>query len=215
MFSLLVVFIIWVVYWIEIRFDQNFNEFGIYPKTLEGLRGIVFSPFIHSGTSHLFNNSIPFFVLSNMLFSFYRETSVKILITGTLISGVLTWMIARNAYHIGLSGVIYMLFSFIFFSGIIKRHYRLIAASLAVIFLYGSMIWYILPIKDGISWEGHLSGFISGLLLAYLFRKKGLRKAKTVFQPSRFDTYFDEEGNFIGEPKNEDIIDAGEESHKG
>ncbi len=200
-FSLIVVFIIWLVYWYEIKFGKNFNSYGIYPGTLKGLRGVLFSPFLHSGTSHLFNNSIPFIVLTSILFTFYKNVSKKILLYGTLLTGLLTWSIARESYHIGLSGVIYMLFSFIFFSGILKRHYRLIAASLVIIFLYGSMIWYILPIKQGISWEGHLSGFLTGILFALIFRRKGLTKERLEFQETEFDTLFDSEGNFIGQTK--------------
>lgn len=197
--SLVIVFLIWFIYWCEIQFDFNFNKFGIYPRDLIGLRGVIFSPFIHSNTSHLFNNSIPFIVLFNLLFVFYKDTSYKVLIFGSLFTGLLTWIIARESYHIGLSGVIYLLFSFIFFSGVIKKHFRLIAASLVVIFLYGSMIWYVLPIKDHISWEGHLSGFIVGFLFAFLFKNKGIKKETRTFPETEFDSYFDEEGNFIGD----------------
>lgn len=197
--SLLFVVGLWFVYWFEIQYAYNFNQWGIYPRRLSGLRGVIFSPFIHSGTSHLFNNSIPFLVLVNILWAFYRESALKIIIYGTLLSGMLTWLIARPSYHIGLSGVIYLLFSFIFFSGVLRRNFRLIAISLVVIFLYGSMVWYILPIKDGISWEGHLSGFLIGLLMTFLYRKKGLQKKMRAFTETEFDTYFDENGNFVGE----------------
>ena len=87
-------------------------------------------------------------------------------------SGFLTWSIGRPAYHIGASGLIYVLVSFLFFKGVFAKHYRLIALSLLVVFLYGSMIWYALPIEKGISWEGHLSGLITGILFAFIFRKK-------------------------------------------
>lgn len=167
------VLFLWVIFWFEINFGYNFTNYGIYPRTLKGLRGILFSPFIHSGVKHLFNNSIPLFVLLISLFYFYKKIAFKILIYGTLLSGFLTWIIAREAYHIGASGIVYLLFSFILFSGIIRKYYRLIAVSLIVIFLYGSMIWYILPIRDEISWEGHLSGFLVGLLFAFTYRNYG------------------------------------------
>ena len=198
LFPVLIVIIIWLVYAYEITNGLNFNKHGIFPRNLIGLKGILFSPFIHSGTSHLFNNSIPFLVLSIYLLVFYRDVAVKVFIYGTILSGFLTWVIARESYHIGLSGVIYLLFSFVFFSGIIKKNYRLVAISMIVIFLYGSMIWYIFPIKEGMSWEGHLSGFLIGLFLAFFYRKKGLQKESQKFTKNEFDLLFDENGNFIG-----------------
>tara|TARA_R110001632_G_scaffold10408_2_gene38556 strand:- start:2545 stop:3228 length:684 start_codon:yes stop_codon:yes gene_type:complete len=187
---------IWIVYWIEIYFGFNFNKFGIYPRDFKGLRGVFFSPFIHSDTSHLFNNSVPLFVLMASLFYFYRKIAIQFLIYGVLISGFLSWIIGRESYHIGASGVIYLLFSFIFFSGIIRKHYRLIAMSLVVIFLYGSMIWLIFPTEDRISWEGHLSGFLIGIFYAFFYRKKGVVKEEFQFSQTAFDLLFDEHGNF-------------------
>ncbi|NNC70204.1 MAG: rhomboid family intramembrane serine protease [Flavobacteriaceae bacterium] len=174
--SLYGVLFLWVVYWFEVNFGYNFTKYGVYPRTLKGSKGILFSPFIHSGIKHLFNNSIPLFILLLSLFYFYRKIAVKILLFGGFLTGLLTWIIARDAYHIGASGIVYLLFSFVLFSGIIRKYNRLIAVSLIVIFLYGSMIWYILPIKDGISWEGHLSGFLVGMLFAFIYKKHGPKK---------------------------------------
>jgi len=192
----LFVLIIWFVYWVEIYFSLNFTKFGVYPKNLSGLKGVIFSPFIHSDTNHLFNNSIPLFVLLSSLIYFYKDIYIKVLLVGGLLSGVLTWAIAREAYHIGASGIVYLLFSFVFFSGMIKKQFQLVAVSLIVIFLYGSMIWYMLPIKEGISWEGHLSGFLIGLLFAIFYRRKGIVKEKYQFTQTEFDLLFDEDGNF-------------------
>lgn len=195
----LFVVIIWMIYWVEISFGMNFNKFGVYPRTFKGLRGVLFTHFIHSDTSHLFNNSIPILVLMTALFSFYKELALKVLVIGGLLSGLLTWIIARDAYHIGASGIVYLLFSFVFFSGIIRRHYRLIAVSLIVIFLYGSMVWYVFPIKEGMSWEGHLSGFIVGIVLALIYRKIGIVKEEFQFSQTDFDLLFDENGNLIND----------------
>jgi len=187
---------IWLLYWIEITFSFNFNKYGVFPRTLMGFRGVFLTHFIHSNTNHLFNNSIPLFVLLSSLFYFYKEVAYKVLFFGGFFTGFITWMIARESYHIGASGIVYLLFSFVFFSGIIKKHYRLVALSLIVIFLYGSMIWYILPIKDGMSWEGHLSGFLVGVFFAIIYRNKGIVKEEHQFNETDFDSFFDENGNF-------------------
>ena len=193
---LLFVLIIWFVYWLEFMFGFNFNKFGIYPRSFSGLRGIFISPFIHSGPQHLFNNTPPLFVLTASLLYFYRKIAFPILLFGTILTGLITWIIARPAYHIGASGVIYLLVSFIFFSGVFRKNYRLVALSLVVVFLYGSMIWYIFPGKQEISWEGHLSGFIVGFFFAILFRKIGPQLQTYEFKKTEFDTYFDDDGNF-------------------
>jgi len=187
---------IWLIYWIEIQFGFNFNKFGVYPRTLQGFRGVFFTHFIHSDTSHLFNNSIPLFVLLCSLCYFYKDLAYKVLFWGGFLTGFLTWLIARESYHIGASGIVYLLFSFVFFSGMIRKHYRLVALSLIIIFLYGSMIWYVLPIKEGMSWEGHLSGFLVGCIFAISYRKRGLVKEEHLFTETSFDLLFDELGNF-------------------
>ncbi len=193
----LFIFSIWFIYWIEIKFGFNFNKLGVYPRSFHGLKGVFCSPFIHSDTSHLFNNSVPLFVLSLSLFYFYKHITLKILVFGGLLTGVFTWVIARESYHIGASGIVYLLFSFVFFSGMIRKHFRLVAVSLITIFLYGSMIWYVLPIKEGMSWEGHLSGLIIGFLFSIIYKKSGIIKEKFEFTKTEFDDMFDDDGNYI------------------
>lgn len=192
---LLLIFIMWFVYWFEITFGYNFNQLGVFPRTIDGLKGVIFSPFIHSNAQHLFNNSIPLLVLLLALGYFYQTIAFKILLIGWIGTGVLTWLIARPSFHIGASGIVYMLVSFIFFSGIFRKYYRLIAVSLAVIFLYGSMAWYLFPIEDGISFEGHTAGFISGFLLAIVYRNEGPQKEEIIWTQTEFDELFDEDGN--------------------
>ena len=142
--------------------------------------------------------------MSSALFYFYRSIAWKVLGFGILLSGLLTWSFARPAYHIGASGLIYVLFSFTFFKGIFAKHYRLIALSLLVIFLYGSLVMYALPIKEGISWEGHLSGLIVGLVFALFFRRKIAKPKRYVWEHEDYNEedddflkHFDEDGNFI------------------
>jgi len=200
--------IIWFIYFIEIKFGLNFNKYGIYPKSIVGLRGILFSPFIHGDASHLVNNSVPLMVMLGCLYYFYRNIANKVLIIGLLLTGVLTWILGRPSYHIGASGIIYMLVSFIFFSGVFRKYYRLVALSLSVVFLYGGMIWYIFPMKERISWEGHLSGFIVGFVFAFIFRKKGPQPEIFRYsQNEEFDKLFDENGDFNPPSETEENID--------
>lgn len=204
LYPLLILLSIVVIFWMESIFNLNFNYLGIYPRKLEGLRGILFSPFIHGDTKHLFNNSVPLLVLSTALFYFYRTIRWKVLIYGLLLTGFLTWLIGRPSLHIGASGIIYMLTAFLMFRGIISKQYQLTALSFGVIFLYGSFIWYIFPTDPKISWEGHLSGFMVGVIFAFIFNKQSLPKKKYAWQKEDYNPEddpfmrnFDEDGNFI------------------
>lgn len=208
------VLLIWIVFWAEVRFGFDFGRYGIYPRSVEALPGILVSPFVHGDIEHLFHNTVPLFVLSLSLFYFYRELSWKILFYGLLLSGLLTWAIGRPAYHIGASGIIYLLAGFLFFKGIFSRYYRLIALSLIVVFLYGGLLWYITPIDPQISWEGHLSGLVSGLLFALIYKKKIAKAPKFQWEEETykeeddpFMRHFDENGNFIENPDGEDEAD--------
>jgi membrane associated rhomboid family serine protease len=164
----------------------------------------MLSPFLHLSLEHLINNSIPLFLLSSAIFFFYRNISWKIIFLGIFLSGLLTWIIGRDSIHIGASGLIYVLISFIFFKGIISKNFNLMALSLIVVFIYGGTIWYIFPIKENISWEGHLSGFIVGIILALLFKKNIPINKVYKWENENYDTtddpflkQFDSDGNFI------------------
>lgn len=204
LYPLLFLLFIWMVFWFEGRFGYDFSHYGIYPQTLKGLRGVLLSPFIHGSLNHIYHNTIPLFVLSMALFYFYKPIAWKVIFFGILISGFLTWLIGRPSYHIGASGLIYVLVSFTFFKGIFSKYYRLVALSLLVVFLYGSMIWYTMPIKEGVSWEGHLSGLITGLLFALFFKGHIIIPKKYVWERDNYNEdddpflkHFDKEGNFI------------------
>lgn len=206
--------LIWLVFWLQVRFFPVIKTWGIVPETWVGLRGVLLSPFIHSNIQHIYHNSIPLVVLSMALFYFYRPIAWRVLFFGILLSGLITWFIGRPANHIGASGLIYVLVSFIFFKGIFAKHFRLVALSLMIIFLYGSMIWYVFPIKDGVSWEGHLGGLITGFLFAGFFRKAVAKPDRYVWQQPSYNEdddpflrHFDEHGNFIENLEQEEEIE--------
>lgn len=194
----------WLVFWVEVRWDYGLSHFGIYPATLKGLRGIVFGPFLHGSLKHLFNNSVPLVVLISTLFYFYPKQALRILIVGTILSGFGTWLIGRPAYHIGASGVVYMLASYLLFQGLFSKNIQLISISLIVVFFYGSLIWYLFPVDPKISWEGHSSGFAVGILLALVNHKKlPTSKKKYAWEEEGYDEtndvfmqHFDSNGNF-------------------
>jgi len=175
-----------------------------YTRTLEGLPGVLFSPFIHADISHLWHNTLPLLILSASLFYFYYSNAWRVLFFGLLFTGLVTWLLGRPATHIGASGVVYMLFGFLFFKGILAKHFRLIALSFVVVFLYGSMVWYVFPIDPKISWEGHSGGLVVGVILAFFIRK-GVAVPKKYYWESasyneeedEFLKHFDQDGNFI------------------
>lgn len=178
---LLFVLLLWVIKAGETLTHTEFGFLGIYPLKSTGLIGIITSPMIHSDFKHLFANSIPLLVLGGCLFYFYKEIAVKIFILIYIITGLCVWFGAREAYHIGASGVVYGLASFLFLSGIIRRDGRLLAITLLVTFLYGSLVWGVFPdfyLEKNISFESHFWGLIVGVILALYFRKLGPQRKK-------------------------------------
>ena len=170
--------LMWLVKVIEVNFQISLVRYGVFPQTIHGLKGILFSPFIHKDFTHLINNSYPILILGGMLFAIYRKIATELFVWLYFIAGFWLWIIGRPSFHIGASGFIYALASFLLVSGIIRKNPRLTAVSMLVIFLYGSMIWGLLPTKEPISWEGHLSGFIAGILVAIFYRDEGPKPKK-------------------------------------
>ncbi len=165
--------LLWIILIIQQTFNLNFPyEFGLYPRKLSGLIGIFTAPLIHGGYAHLLSNSLPVFLLAAGIIYFYPETAFKVITIIYIFTGLLVWLFARSVYHIGASGLIYGFAAFLFFSGIFKRDNRSIGLSLLVTFLYGGMVWGILPGQPGISWESHFFGGITGIVCAFIFRKK-------------------------------------------
>ena len=173
---ILLLIIIWTVHLLNLRFPYlHFTTYGIFPREVEGLRGILFSPFLHSTSSfsHIINNSVPLLVLTWLLRISYKKLFFRVIVFIWLVSGSWVWLAARGgSYHIGVSGVIYGLAFFLFFSGVFRKNMQLMGVSLIVSFLYGSMIWGIFPSEESISFEAHLFGAIAGLILAFYYKKE-------------------------------------------
>jgi membrane associated rhomboid family serine protease len=162
----------------EIVFHIDLVQFGVFPRKISGAIGILTFPFIHADWKHLFNNSTAIFVLGAMLYYFYREVASKTLLWVYLLGGVWLWIGGRANFHIGASGVVYGLFGFLFVSGLIRKHLKLMALSLLVVFLYGSLVWGVFPVDETISYEGHLFGLLAGVMVAIVYRKQGKQQPK-------------------------------------
>ncbi|MBI4647524.1 MAG: rhomboid family intramembrane serine protease [Bacteroidia bacterium] len=172
-FPLFFSIVLWIIKIIEILHGNNFSSLGILPRKLVGLAGIFTAPLIHGDFFHLFDNTFPLLMLSITVFYFYKKIAYQLFFLIYFISGFWVWLIAGSAYHIGASGLIYGLSAFILFSGIIRHDLRLLTIFLIVIIMYGGLIWGIFPVKENVSWESHLMGALSGMLLAVIFRKHG------------------------------------------
>ena len=177
-FPTLFIIIIWLIKLYEYTLNVDLGFLGIYPRTLTGLKGIIFMPFIHGDFKHLFSNTFPVFILAVTLIYFYRGIGYRVILLIWFMDGLLTWAFARENYHIGASGLVYGFASFLFFSGTIRNNRNLLAISLSVAFMYGSIVWGIFPIDSKISWEGHLMGLISGIVLAFVYRHEGPQRKK-------------------------------------
>lgn len=136
---------IWLIKISEIVLDIQLYHLGVFPRSVNGLIGILTSPLIHADFKHLIANSPSFLVLSTALFFFYRKVALRIFILNYFLSGILLWLGGREVWHIGASGIIYGMAAFLLFSGIFRQDLRLLTISLIVTFLYGSFIWGLFP----------------------------------------------------------------------
>ncbi len=162
---------LWLVFLLDALFDLNLNRFGLRPGSVSGLIGVVTAPLLHGNLAHIFSNSMSLVVSLTAILYLYPNSSARVIPLIWLGSGLLAWIIGRPSLHFGASGFIYGLLAYVFFSGILRRDMRSVSVSLLVGFLYGSMIWGVLPIRPHVSWELHLSGGLMGVLLAFFYRK--------------------------------------------
>jgi len=174
----IIVILMIITFIYEKGMDLDFHYAGVYPRKIENIWGVFTLIFIHSGWSHLLNNVLSFLILGSFLYYFYRQIATKVLVISYIFSGLILWIIGRDNWHIGASGLIYSLAFFLFFSGLFRKFVPLIAISFIVAFIYGSMIWHVFPwqINDPVSWEGHLAGGITGTILSFWLKNKEPQK---------------------------------------
>ncbi|AEA43050.1 rhomboid family intramembrane serine protease [Fluviicola taffensis] len=189
-YPLLLLLLCWVIWLLETTSGgSSLIEWGIRPRQWSSWKGLFFMPLLHdpSSVKHILNNSLPTYLLLAAVIYYYREIALKVFLISWFGTGFIVWWVAQDngAYHIGMSGVIYALFGFLFISGFFRRVKALQGISLAIIFLYGSMIWGIFPMEPSISWEGHFGGFTVGVLLAIFYRKKGPVSPKFQYEIER------------------------------
>lgn len=183
---LLLLFILYTLRIMESVMDWDFITWGIYPREMKGVTGVFTSPLVHASWSHLFANTLPLLFLFWCLLYFYRDPGIGIFLFVWILGGILTFIIGKPGWHIGASSIIYSLAFFLFFSGILRKYVPLVALSLLITFLYGSLVWNMFPqfASAATSWEGHLGGAVAGIAAAIVFRHKG---------PQRPDPFMNEE----------------------
>lgn len=144
---------------------------GVHPRDWNSLYGVLTMPFVHGDWNHLISNTVSFFVLLYGMLYLLKDTGYKAFLWIYILSGLVTWLIGRESWHIGASGLIYGFAFFLFLSGVLSKNIRMWAISLLVVFLYGGIVWGLFPMDPKISYEGHLSGAISGAITAFMYRK--------------------------------------------
>lgn len=162
---------LWLILIVDAVFDLGLARYGLRPRHLDGLIGVLTAPLLHSGAEHLFSNTLPLLVSLTTVLYLYPRSSLRVIPVIWLGSGVLAWIIGRHSLHFGASGFVYGLLAFVFISGILRLDMRSVAVSIMVWFLYGSMVWGVLPIRPNMSWELHLSGAILGVVMAIVYRR--------------------------------------------
>lgn len=167
--------LLWVVKATEIAADIDLSLLGTFPRKTMGMVGIFSSPLVHGDMAHLVSNTIPILLLGSLILYFYPTAARKVIPGIYLLTGVAVWLFARPVYHIGASGLVYGFAFFLFFSGVFRNDMKSLAISFFIIFMYGGIVWGLLPNLNGISWETHLFGAITGGLFAYLFRSIDLQ----------------------------------------
>lgn len=190
--------VIWVIHLVAYLFNISLSQLGVLPRNFSGLIGIISAPLIHGGFSHLLSNTAPLIILGISLFYFYPKQAYASFLVIYIGTGLLVWLFGREVYHIGASGVVYGYVSFLFFNGLFRKDNKSIALSLLVVFMYGGLVWGVLPGMKGISWESHFFGALMGFVASFIFRK--------IDPPKKYDWEDDED--YVPKEKLEISYDA-------
>lgn len=161
---------LWLILILDEVLGLGLAKFGLRPRHLDGLIGVFTAPLLHSGAEHLFSNSLPLLVSLTTVLYLYPGSAMRVIPVIWIGSGILAWIIGRESLHFGASGFVYGLLAYVFIGGILRLDMRSVAVSVMVWFLYGSMIWGVLPVRPNMSWELHLAGAILGVALAIVYR---------------------------------------------
>lgn len=165
-----IVVLLWIIEILNIATGNHFGSYGILPRTVIGLRGIVLAPFIHHNIYHLVLNTLPFLILGGLVRLRGLDDFIELSLFVMIVGGLCVWLVGRQAYHIGASGLIFGYFGFLTAAGWYEKQFMSIIISLVVLFLYGGLFWGVLPIRPFVSWEGHLFGLLSGVACARMLR---------------------------------------------
>jgi membrane associated rhomboid family serine protease len=187
------VILLWLIHLMNWGMDLDPWPLGLRPRELSGLVGILTAPLVHGDFAHLFANSVPLATVGAAMLFLYPQSALRVLPVVYLGPGVLVWVFGRGSVHLGASGLVYGLVSYVFVAGLLRRDRRAIAASLLVVFMYGSLAWGVLPIQPGVSWETHLSAAVIGALLALVLRKLDIPPRKRYFWEDQTAEEDDEE----------------------
>lgn len=169
-FPFIFIVMMWAVEVVKYTTGLQLTFFGIFPRELEGLKGIITAPLVHGDWQHLISNTVPMAALTAVIFLFYRRVAVKTFMLTYVLTGLAVWLFGRAVWHIGASGVVYGLLAFVFWTGVFRRSFKSIAISLAILVMYSGYFLGVVPGQPGVSWESHLLGGIVGILVAYLFK---------------------------------------------
>ena len=162
------VFIMWCVFSLELFYGIDLGWLGIKPRTLSGLLGIFTAPMIHGSLAHLISNTVPLLFLGSVLFFFYESVAGIVFFRCYIITNILVWLFSpRVSYHIGASGLIYGLSSFLIVYGLLRRDFISLLVSIGILLVYGGIFYGVLPTDPGISWESHLAGATVGIITAF------------------------------------------------
>lgn len=206
-FALIFTALIWAIWLIGELFGLEFAQYGIYPRLVSSLWGVITAPLIHGSFSHIVSNSMPLLVMMTILFYIYPKSSPIVLIVLFIGSGLIVWLIGRPAWHFGASGLTHGLMFFLFFIGILRRDAIASVFAMIVFFLYGGMVWGIFPRDPNISFEYHLAGAGLGVMLAFLLRNRDRKRPAKQYswdEDSKKHENRDSDEDIIGDQWRED-----------